>query len=124
MGERRRIGLAGKVLLGLAAGAGLGSICNVLWGGSDRLEWLVAHVTEPAGQIWLRTLMMVVLPLVFASLARGVAGLGDLRKLGRIGGKTLLSFLVLTTVSVLIGLLVVNLIRPGEGIPAETRDRM
>lgn len=115
---------AGRVLAGLAVGAGLGSLCNVLWGGAEELEWSVAHFTEPAGQIWLRTLMMVVLPLVFASLALGVAGLGDLRKLGRIGGKTLLYFAAMTAISVAIGLVVVNVLQPGGNVPEETRDRL
>lgn len=116
--------LASRVLLGLAVGAGAGSVCNLAFGGASELEWVVAHFMEPAGQIWLRTLMMVVLPLVFASLALGVAGLGDLRKLGRIGAKTLGYFLMVTAISVAIGLLVVNLLQPGSNVPAETRDRL
>ena len=122
--HKEGIGQATKVLLGLVVGAGIGSLCNGLWGGASQLEWAVSHLTEPAGQIWLRTLMMVVLPLVFASLAMGVAGLGDLRKLGRIGGKTLGYFVFVTAISVAIGLLVVNLLQPGGNLPPETRDRL
>ncbi len=118
------LGQAGKVLAGLVAGAGLGSICNLAWGGQEALEWVVASITEPAGQIWLRTLMMVVIPLVFSTLAMGVAGLGDLRRLGRIGGRTFAYFAAMTAISVTIGLIMVNLLEPGGNIPQETRDRL
>lgn len=121
---RRRLGAATRVFLGLVLGAGLGSLANLLWSGEPRLEWAVAHLTEPVGQIWLRTLMMVVLPLVFASLALGVAGLGDLGKLGRIGARTLAYFGLVTALSVAIGLVVVNLLQPGADLPPETRDRL
>jgi len=116
--------MALRVGAGLLAGAGAGSLCNLFLGGHPALEWGISHLSEPAGTIWLRTLMMVVLPLVFGSLALGVAGLGNLAKLGRIGGRTLLMFLSLTAVSVVLGLLVVNLLQPGADIPPETRDRL
>ncbi len=124
MGGNGERNLALRVGIGLLAGAGAGSVCNLLWAGEPALEWCIAHTTEPAGTIWLRTLMMVVLPLVFGSLALGVASLGDLRRLGRIGGRTVLVFLSLTAISVLLGLLVVNLLQPGTDIPPETRDRL
>jgi DAACS family dicarboxylate/amino acid:cation (Na+ or H+) symporter len=116
--------LATRIFIGLLAGAAAGVGMNLAFAGAPWLETLVKYVTEPAGQMWLRSLIMIVLPLVFASLALGVAGLGDLRKLGRIGAKTLLYFLLVTALSVVIGLTLVNIIRPGEGLPAETRDRL
>lgn len=97
---------------------------NFLAAGQPRLEWVISRVTEPAGQIWLRSLIMIVIPLVFASLALGVAGLGDLRKLGRVGAKTMVYFLLSTTISVVIGLTLVNTIGPGRGIAQDVRDRM
>jgi DAACS family dicarboxylate/amino acid:cation (Na+ or H+) symporter len=110
--------------MGLVAGATAGVVSNYFFAGHPRLELLVSRVTDPAGQIWLRSLIMIVLPLVFASLALGVAGLGDLRKLGRIGAKTLVYFLLSTALSVVIGLTLVNLIAPGKGMPEATRQRM
>lgn len=126
MKSHRRTGLppAIRIFVGLVIGAVSGVLANYFWGGQKWLEWSVSHITDPAGQMWLRSLIMIVLPLVFASLSLGVAGLGDLRKLGRIGVKTLTYFLVVTAISVVIGLLLVNTIRPGVGLPTETRDRL
>ena len=105
-----------KILLGLVVGAGLGVLSNLLWSGRPGLEWTIDTVTQPIGQIFLRMLFMVVVPLVFTSVSLGVASLGDIRRVGRIGVKTLLFFLATTALAVLIGLTIVNLVRPGEGI--------
>lgn len=116
--------LATRILLGLVLGAIGGVSANYAFGGAPWLEWVVSRITEPAGQMWLRALIMIVLPLVFASLALGVAGLGDLGRLGRIGAKTFAYFFLSTALSVLIGLTLVNLIGPGRGLPEETRSQM
>jgi DAACS family dicarboxylate/amino acid:cation (Na+ or H+) symporter len=112
------------ILAGLFLGAASGVVANLLWGKTTALANLVRYGTEPAGQMWLRALIMVVIPLVFSRLSLGVAGLGDLRKLGRVGAKTLLFFLFVTTLAALLGLFLVNLIRPGEGLSPEARDRL
>lgn len=110
-----------RILLGLAFGAVAGVVVNALLGADDsRVEWLVTQVTEPVGALFLRLLLMIVVPLVFSSLIVGVAGLGDIGRLGRVGLKTLAYTLVFSTISVLIGLGLANVIRPGERIPAET----
>ena len=67
---------------------------------------------------------MMVIPLVFASLSLGVAQIGDLKKLGRIGFKTIAYFFVVTTLAVTIGLTLVNLIRPGDYLPEETKVKL
>ena len=64
--------------------------------------------------MWLSALIMVVIPLILSTLALGVAGLGDLKRLGRIGLVTLVCFVGLTTLSTVLGLTVMNLVRPGE----------
>src|SRR3989475_10440013 len=61
-------------------------------------------------------LLMTIVPLVFASLTLGVAGLGDIRKIGRVGGRTIAYFLVSTAISATIGLILVNLVQPGVGL--------
>jgi DAACS family dicarboxylate/amino acid:cation (Na+ or H+) symporter len=122
--QKKKLPLATRIFMGLVLGAAAGVAANLLWKGSAQLEWFVSRITDPAGQMWLRALIMIVLPLVFASLALGVAGLGDLRRLGRIGVKTLLYFFLSTALSVVIGLTLVNMIRPGDGLDAETRDRL
>ncbi len=105
-----------KILIGLLAGATAGVAANLFWKGNAALTWLVDTVTQPVGQIFLRMLFMVVVPLVFTSVSMGVASLGDIRRVGRIGAKTLGFFLTTTTVAVVIGLVIVNLVRPGDGV--------
>src|SRR5690606_39986059 len=94
--QGRGMPLHTKIMLGLVLGAAAGSAANIFWLGSPTLDWIVSNVMQPVGQIFLRLLFMVVAPLVFTTLALGVAGLGDVRKLGRVGGKTL-GFFVFTT---------------------------
>ncbi len=117
-----------KVLLGLVLGAVAGGLANSLAAGSPAArEWvsvLADGVAHPVGQIFLRLLFLVVVPLVFTSLVVGVAGLGDLSKLGRIGGKTLLFFLGTTAVSVVVGLTLLNTFQPGAGFDAATKEAL
>jgi DAACS family dicarboxylate/amino acid:cation (Na+ or H+) symporter len=80
--------------------------------------------TQAAGDIFLRLLFMLVLPLIFSALVLGVTGLGDLRSLGRVGLKTLAYTVVVSGIAVLIGVLLVNLLRPGDGMSDEVRARM
>lgn len=116
--------LHNKILLGLGAGVCAGLLARALAPGADWVAWLVDNVTGPAGQVFLRLLLMTVVPLVFASLVLGIAGLGDLRGLGRMGGITLLVFLGSTVLSVVIGMLVFHAFRPGAGIDPATRDQL
>ncbi len=118
---RTGIPLHTKILLGLLIGAVAGVTSNALWGGTDRLEWVINNVANPVGQIFLRMLFMVVIPLVFTTLALGVATLGDLRKVGRVGGKTLFFFVFTTGLAVTLGLVMVNVIRPGDGLDPAVR---
>ena len=67
---------------------------------------------------------MLVVPLIFSALALGVTGLGDLRHLGRVGLKTLVYTVVVSTIAVVLGVTLVNVLRPGEGLSPETRARM
>ncbi len=112
------------VLAGLLLGATGGVVANLLWGKTAALAYVVRYVTEPAGQMWLRALIMVVIPLVFSRLSLGVAGLGDLHKLGRVGLRTLLFFLLITSLAAVVGLTMVNLVRPGVGLPPDVRQRL
>jgi len=115
---------AGKILLGLLAGAVAGVACHALFAPSPAREWTVTKVAQPVGQMWLRALIMIVLPLVFASLTLGVAGLGDVRKLGRIGVKTVAYFLITSALAACIGLALVNTLRPGDGLSPQTRTEL
>ena len=105
-----------QILYGMLAGAGAGLVANWMWGPTEGLQNFVRTVTYPAGQIFLRLIFMVVIPLIFSALVLGVAELGDVRRLGRVGLKTVIFTLVLSSLSVLIGITLVNLIRPGAGM--------
>ncbi|MDP2320348.1 MAG: dicarboxylate/amino acid:cation symporter [Acidobacteriota bacterium] len=111
-----------KILLGLALGATAGIIVNLTVGAAHPVvEAVNDYVAVPIGQIFLRMLFMVVMPLVFASIALGVCGQGDIRKVGRIGGKAVGYFLVTTVLAATLGLVIVNLARPWERVTPETR---
>lgn len=114
-----------KILIGLAIGAALGLLANFTLGAEHAgVEWVNKYVAGPVGQIFLRLLFMVVMPLVFASIALGVAGLGDLRKVGRVGGKAIGFFLGSTAISATIGIILVLLIKPGLDLDAAVRTRL
>ena len=113
-----------RILLGLLLGAVAGVAVNVTLGVTDHVDWVLRNITEPLGRVWLNALIMVVIPLVISTLALGVAGLGDVSRLGRIGLTTLLSFLLLTTMATILGLVLVNTIRPGAGLSSEVRESL
>lgn len=114
-----------KILIGLVVGAIVGLAVN-MWIGPAHpfVTWTNKYVAGPIGQIFLRLLFMVVMPLVFASISLGVAGLGDLRKVGRVGAKALGFFIVSTVLSATLGILLVLAIRPGERVNADVRTRL
>ena len=113
-----------RILLGLALGALAGILSNILWRDTTALDWIVDNLAQPAGQIFLRMLFMVVVPLVFTSLALGVAGLGDVRRLGRVGAVTVGFFLLTTALAATIGLTASNLIEPGAVIDPAVRSAL
>jgi DAACS family dicarboxylate/amino acid:cation (Na+ or H+) symporter len=111
-----------KILIGLAVGLALGITVNLTVGTSNpSVEWVNTYLAVPLGQIFLRMLFMVVMPLVFASIALGVAGLGDIRRVGRVGGKAIAYFFLTTVAAATLGLIIVNLTRPWERVSPETR---
>jgi DAACS family dicarboxylate/amino acid:cation (Na+ or H+) symporter len=119
--EPKGIPLHTKILIGLAVGIIAGIAVNRLVGGDHpRVVWIVDNFTQPVGQLFLRLLLMIVVPLVFSSLVVGVAGIGDIRKLGRVGLKSFGYCLVISGISVVIGLTLANTIRPGERIDPNT----
>jgi DAACS family dicarboxylate/amino acid:cation (Na+ or H+) symporter len=126
--DTRGLALHTKILIGLAIGAILGIGANILIasnpGAGSKVMWFAKYITDPAGQVFLRMLFMVVVPLVFASLSLGVAQLGDLRKLGRIGFKVFVYFMLVTAIAVTIGLSLVNTVRPGIGFSPEVQTRL
>ena len=113
-----------RILWGLLLGAAAGVVTNLLIDGGASTRRFVSLVTEPVGRMWLSALIMVVIPLTLSSLAVGVAGLGDLKRLGRVGLATLLSFVILTTIAATIGLTLTNVFRPGSGLDPAVRTEL
>lgn len=113
-----------KIFIGLLLGATAGVAGNFFFPSAPFLSFLQQYLTDPLGKIFLNLLIMMVIPLVFASLSLGVAQIGDLKKLGRIGFKTIMYFLIVTTIAVTIGLVLVNAIRPGDYLPEETKTQL
>lgn len=117
----RGIPLHTKILIGLAVGVLAGVTVNFTFGGDNpRVVSFIENVTNPIGQLFLRLLLMIVVPLVFSSLVVGVAGIGDIRKLGRVGLKSFAYCLVISAISVIIGITLANTIKPGNKIDPST----
>ena len=114
-----------RILFGLVIGAVLGIGANVTLGGTHELvTGLNTWVATPLGQIFLRLMFMVVMPLVFTSIVLGVAGIGDLRKVGRLGVRTLLFFAISTTIAGSVGVALVRLVQPGAALPTAVRQEL
>lgn len=110
-----------KILIGLVAGAVVGAVANIA--GIEPMQNFLGQI-EVLGTAFINLITMIVIPLVVASLLVGTASLGDLKKLGRIGGKTLLYYMSTTAIAVTIGLVLSNVIKPGSGVSEETRDQL
>jgi Na+/H+-dicarboxylate symporter len=108
--KKKRLALHWQILIGIGLGIAAGILlCKIApyeqW--SPYVKW--------AGDIFLRALQMIVIPLVFTSIALGVAGMGNSAALGRIAGKTILYYIVTTAIAAAIGLTLVNIVKPGVG---------
>ncbi len=114
-----------KISIGLVLGAVVGAAVNIT-GLAASPGWAqgVLPLLNFVGNGFIRAITMIVIPLVVASLMLGVASLGDIRKLGRIGGKTVAYYLVTTAIAIIIGLTLALLVRPGSRIAPESRDAL
>ncbi|AZB44335.1 dicarboxylate/amino acid:cation symporter [Bacillus sp. FJAT-42376] len=104
--------LATKIIIGLIAGGIVGIILNIT--SPELFKQLDLYLFTPLGKIFLNLINMLVVPIVFFSITLGVAGLGDPKKLGRIGGKTIAYFLSTTAIAIVIGLVLALVIQPGN----------
>jgi len=109
----RRTGIPAQILAGLF----LGAVAGIIYGPD-------IAVIRPVGTAFIRLIKMIVVPLIFASLLIGVASLGDLKKLGRVGGKTLAFFLAYYVFAVGLGLFLANTIKPGSNIPESVQAKL
>lgn len=121
---KKKFPLHSKILFGLLIGLVSGLLVNSLYPANQNVQWFVSNIAYPAGQVFLRMIFMIVIPLIFTAIVLGVADFKDIHKIGRVGIKSLLFTVVITAVSVLIGIVLVNLIQPGANILAEDRDTL
>ena len=117
---KKRLPLHTKIMLGLVIGLLFGLLC--IFTGIPNI--FVIHYIKPFGTIFVNGLKMVAMPLILASLIVGVSNLGDISKLSRMGGKTIGIYLVTTILATTIGLLIVNIIKPGKIITEQTRTEL
>lgn len=108
-----------KILIGLVLGIIVGIVANQL-----KITPFFSTYIKPFGTAFIRLISMVVVPLVFASLFVGTASLNDIRKLGRIGGKTIAYYLATTAIAIIIGLVLANIFKPGSGLTKATQDQL
>jgi len=109
------------MLVAILVGTAAGLTANAFGGGAPWLEWVLAHVAQPVGQIFLRLLFMLVVPVLFAALVVGVASL-ELEDLGRMGLRMLGYTVVVSTIAVVIGLVLVDVVGPGRGASDSLRE--
>lgn len=109
--KKLKLGLAWQILIGLI----LGVIVGAVFYGNDN----VTKYLQPLGTIFMNMIKMIVVPIIISTLILGVAGTGDMKKLGKLGLKTIVYFEIITTVAILIGLLAANIFNPGTGVDME-----
>lgn len=108
-----------QIVIGLILGL-IHGVLAAVWGWSGFTgRWIT-----PFGTIFISLLKLIAVPLILVSLITGIASLSDLRKLSRIGGKTISLYLATTTIAIALGLIIVNVTRPGDRIPSDMRDQL
>lgn len=116
----KKLALHWKILLGMVFGVAFGFLMVSFSGGKEIvLDWV-----KPFGTIFINALKLIAVPLILGSLISGVSDLKDISKLSKMGGKTVLIYLLTTVLAVTIGLVLVNSIKPGESISDETRTEL
>lgn len=113
-----------QILIGFLAGLSSGLLVYSYAGEAGWVETLVTYVTNPVGQVFLRLLFMLVIPLLFSALVVGIAEMGEVKSLGRIGIRTLIYTLIVSSIAVAISLTLVNVIKPGAGVDRAAADEM
>ena len=112
----KNLALHWKIIIGMTLGVVFGLLAITIGWDQFTSDWI-----KPFGTIFINLLKLIAVPLVFASLIKGVASLSDISKLSRIGSKTIALYLTSTVIAVTIGLLIVNTIQPGKYFSEEKR---
>ncbi len=116
----KKIALHWQIVIGMVAGILFGFIMTFLsWGKGFTGDWIA-----PLGTIFVNLLKLIAVPLILASLIKGISDLKDISKFKTIGGRTILIYIITTVIAITIGLLIVNIAKPGEGITPETIEKL
>ena len=113
---KRKLTLTTKILLGLFLGFLFGLVLNNIQDGFIKNTVLLDGVLKVLGNGFTSAIKMMVVPLVFVSLVCGTSSMGDVKRLGRIGGKTMIFYLATTAIAIIISLILGNLLKPGTGL--------
>ena len=116
----KNIALHWKILIGMALGVAFGLALSFVSGGAA----LIGDYIKPFGTIFINLLKLIAIPLILASLIKGVSDLQDISKLSQMGGRTILTYVTTTLIAVTIGLILVNSIQPGKSISVDTRQEL
>ena len=124
-GGKEKLPLHWKMAIGFGAGLLLGMVAYYVSGAdAEWVQWLTTYVTQPAGQLFLRLIFMLIIPLLFSAMPTTSAEMGDVRSLGRVGWKTLAYTVVVSGIAVVIGLVLVNWLQPGVGVDRAAAEQM
>jgi len=113
----KKLALHWKILIGMALGVIFGITLSIIEGG----DAFIGNYIKPFGTIFINLLKLIAVPLILASLIKGVSDLKDISKLSQMGGRTIVTYLITTLTAVTIGLILVNVIQPGKSISTDTR---
>ena len=113
----KKIPLHWKILIGMA----LGVIFGIIMSNFDFGKELISDWIKPFGTIFINSLKLIAIPMILASLVKGISDLKDISKLSQMGGATIATYMITTVLAISIGLIVVNVIKPGDSISKETR---
>ena len=116
----KNLALHWKILIGMVLGVLVGVAFSNLEGGKQ----LIQDWVKPFGKIFINALKLIAVPLILASLIKGVSDLKDISKLSKMGGKTIVTYIITTVIAVSIGLALVNIIKPGNSITDKTRKEL
>jgi DAACS family dicarboxylate/amino acid:cation (Na+ or H+) symporter len=122
--KRRGLELQWQMLVGFLVGLVAGLIVYTTQRDAAWVDTVTTYVTQPIGQIFLRLIFMLVIPLLFSAMIVGIAEMGEVRSLKRVGLRTLAYTVIVSSIAVIVSLAVVNLLQPGAGVDRAVADQM